>query len=388
MSENRLSYLYYRHIDGTITTAEKEEFNSLLAHPDNEAALKTLMEESWATFPASKPIFNAEESNRIWQAVLPQRATPRIPATRTVRYWWAAAAAVLISASTWFLINKSIRTPATQTQANAIILPGSNKATLTLGDGRTITLDSTTQSLSDVNGVKIFNFSGGTLSYQDQASGNNSSAISYNTLSTPRGGQYQLVLPDGSKVWLNAASSIRFPSAFNERERKVTVTGEAYFEVAANSQSPFFVDTRAVVLQVLGTSFNINTYENEEAEKLALASGSVRITSKKDTKHTVLLTPGMQAVASDQQLATQPADIAKIISWKNGVFTLDNASLPEVMRQLERWYDIQVVFEGPVPGVKIGGKIDRGVTLNEMLESLTEMEIKYRMQNRTLTILK
>ena len=217
-----------------------------------------------------------------------------------------------------------------------------------------------------------------------------------NTMQVPRGGQYQLTLPDGTKVWLNAASSISYPTAFTGRERKVTIMGEAYFEVAKKPGMPFHVKIgdRAEVL-VLGTSFNVNAYENEADIRATLLDGSIKIERKEKG---LVLTPGQQAQLSAGPPATAAggtirvvdhADIDKVMAWKNGYFNFDDTHFNEAMRQLERWYDIEVVYENGIPDIPLGGETSRNLKLSDLLKGLKGAGVNFRLEHgRRLVVLR
>jgi ferric-dicitrate binding protein FerR (iron transport regulator) len=207
-------------------------------------------------------------------------------------------------------------------------------------------------------------------------------------MATPKGRQFQLVLPDGSKVWLNAASSIRYPVAFNNKERRVEVSGEAYFEVAHDKTKPFQVQTKEQQVQALGTSFNINAYADEPIEKTTLLEGSVKVNSisqKQTVTHqplSAILTPGQQArIDNNNQLlsiANNQSEAA--IAWKNGYFNLENIPFDQMMKQLERWYDIQVEYENGVPDLHFVGGLSRNITLAALLRSLQVSEVHFKME--------
>jgi ferric-dicitrate binding protein FerR (iron transport regulator) len=205
-------------------------------------------------------------------------------------------------------------------------------------------------------------------------------------MSTPRGGQYQLTLADGSQVWLNAESSITYPTAFNGNDRKVSITGEAYFEVAKDKKKPFRVDIGPATIEVLGTHFNMNTYKDEQTNKTTLLEGSVRI----KTVHTSLtLRPGQQGQynprTNNLSLAVHP-DVEQAVAWKNGVFNFNNVKLEEAMRQIARWYDVQVVYEKTIPATTFGGKMGRDLKLSQVLKLLGEMGIQFRIEGKKLIV--
>ncbi|HVK49133.1 MAG TPA: FecR domain-containing protein, partial [Pseudobacter sp.] len=208
----------------------------------------------------------------------------------------------------------------------------------------------------------------------------------FNSMSTPKGRQYNLTLPDGTQVWLNSESSIRYPTVFNGKERRVEVTGEAYFSVSRNNKMPFIVNVdRQADIQVLGTEFNVNSYANEASINTTLLEGSVRV---KANKLSQILTPGQQAqVGQDKKIRlVKDVDIDKVIAWKNGYFNFNDADLHEIMRQLERWYDIEVVYAKPVQPVEFRGKLERSLSLSQVLEGLQLMQVKFRIEGRKVII--
>jgi len=263
------------------------------------------------------------------------------------RSWlrYAAAVLLLIGAATLFFL-RAPKTPAPVAE----ILPGGNKAILTLANGNTISLDQTAEeNIAQQGNSRISKMAGGQLVYRPQGA---TTTTEYNTLTTPRGGQYQLVLPDGSKVWLNALSSVRFPAAFTGKERKVTIQGEVYFEVAANEQAPFQVSiaNSPTSIEVLGTHFNISAYTDDPFIKTTLLQGKVRVSSE----GAVLLQPGQQAVLRNSP-GKQPvsllkaADTEAAVAWMNGYFQFQQADVKIVMQQIARWYDVSISYEGKIP---------------------------------------
>jgi ferric-dicitrate binding protein FerR (iron transport regulator) len=251
--------------------------------------------------------------------------------------------------------------------------PGSDRAILTLADGTKITLDSTGDGkIAQQGGTKVIKL-GGQLAYTASPSGE----VLYNTISTPKGGQYQVVLPDGTKVWLNAVSSLRFPTTFSGSERTVELDGEAYFEVTSKAtaeHAPFRVNVNNMRVEVLGTHFNVMAYQDETAMKTTLLEGRVRVTStpgQGDDARSVVLTPGQQAsVGSTARVQVQTVDVDEAVAWKNGLFQFNNASLSTVMRQAARWYDMEVVYEGNVKDESFTGTVPRMEHLSGLLKVL------------------
>lgn len=318
-------------------------------------------------------------------------SVPRIPFLR--KWGWVAAAVLILAVGITTAVvmssdqrqNKS-GTGLTQTAASDI-LPGTNRAILTV-DNKRIDL------ASDKTGIRV----GETIAYNDGEK--LSDAGKTLMLATPNGGQYQLVLPDGTKAWLNAASSIRFPSVFSTGKREIKVTGEVFMEVAKDKSKPFFVDVNGqVTVQVLGTSFNINSYSDEGEIRTTLIEGSVKVSNSVSDQ--VILKPGYQAAVAyaDRQLSpasqtksnnrvlVQSADLSETLAWKNGLFSFNNADLRSVMKQLERWYDINVQYEGKNSSIVVDGKIFRNVKLSDVLEFLGKLGLKYRIEGKTLIVL-
>lgn len=327
-----------------------------------------------------EPIINAIIHS---QAAAPARVR-RIPVF--VRFASAAAiiAAVATSVVLWQHQSPSVKNG--QLAANDIA-PASNKAVLTLADGSTIVLDSAaTGHLTRQGGSEVIKGSGSlTYSHSQPAT---AGVMQYNTLSTPRGGQFNLVLPDGSHVWLNAASSIRYPVAFAGKERHVEVSGEAYFEIATNASAPFTVHTAQQDIQVLGTSFNLNAYADEGATRTTLIDGSVKVTAQQQTAGYVLK-PGQQLQVQDNHVNLIPdVNIQQVVAWKNGQLDMNNLDIKALMRQLSRWYDVEVVFEGALPAGRFGGLLDHKVYLSNIVEVLESQGIRCRLEGKTLHISK
>jgi ferric-dicitrate binding protein FerR (iron transport regulator) len=258
-----------------------------------------------------------------------------------------------------------------------------NVATLTLSDGSTVRLDSTLKGVIKESGIEIANDARGNLTYVVKDNEGTNFSEAYNTISTPRGGTYKILLPDGSKVWLNAASSLRFPLSFVKNTRKVELTGEGYFEVA-KSNKKFLVVANNAAVEVLGTHFNVNSYNNEASTNITLLEGSVKVLS---SNATALLKPGEQGEVKAQGNVIRvrnDIDTESLIAWKEGSFKFSNTDLKAIMRQLERWYDIDV-DESSIPDKKFNGTISRDVKLSEVL-SMIELtsNLKFKIEGRSL----
>jgi transmembrane sensor len=247
--------------------------------------------------------------------------------------------------------------------------PGTNKAMLILGDGTTVALDSAKNgTLAKQGYTQVLKVGGGELTYEPTTVEVGDSALVYNTVATPRGGEYRVVLPDGSRVWLNAASSIRFPTAFKGKDREVELTGEAYFEVAANPKQPFHVRVNDMQVKVLGTCFDVMAYEDEASITTSLLQGAVRVEQGGASD---LLKPG-QGVSLNRlsgEMKIAPADTDQVVAWKNGLFLFEGVTIDRVMRQLARWYDIEVVYDGQMSKHYSGG-FSRNASLEEVLRVL------------------
>jgi ferric-dicitrate binding protein FerR (iron transport regulator) len=269
-------------------------------------------------------------------------------------------------------------------QVQTDIVPGGDKAILTLADGTRIILDSVANGhLAEQGGVKVIKI-GGQIAYNTQ---NKQQEVLYNTISTPKGGQYQLVLADGTKVWLNAASSLRFPTSFTGKERSVELTGEGYFEVAHDASMAFQVKVKDMKVEVLGTHFNINSYTDEETIKTTLLEGSIKV-QKGDMM--ILLSPGQQAQTTDGQGSVKlekRVDVEAALAWKNGLFHLDGADVKTIGRQIARWYDIEVKCTGNLQSAHLSGEIPRSLNLSQVIEVLETSGIDVKLVGRTLTII-
>ena len=255
------------------------------------------------------------------------------------------------------------------------VSPGNNKATLTLADGSSIILDDVQDgALTQQGGAKIIKI-GDKVSYHTTGK---TSEVEYNTITTPRGGQYQVELPDGSRVWMNAASSLRFPTAFTGKERRVEINGEAYFEVTKNKSMPFIVKVNDAQVEVLGTHFNVMAYDEEGIVNTTLLEGSVKFVSGNKIS---LLKPGQQSqLSKDGQLKLiNDVDVDQAVAWKNGLFVFDNSDLGTVMRQLSRWYDIDVVYRTRNIATSFVGEVPRTSNLSDVLKVI-ELTSKLRFE--------
>lgn len=319
-----------------------------------------------------------EEENL--QAILSAIHHPKnTPKHVVVKYAIAASLVFVLGFGVlYFTKNQSLKD--TQKIANAPkindVLPGKNRAVLTLADGSKIILDDLKEGkISETENLVITKTKDGQLIYKANNINTKTNLVAYNTIETPRGGQYQIFLPDGTKVWLNASSSLKYPERFTSNQRRVTLTGEAYFEVAKDKVHPFIVRTESTSdgqagqeVEVLGTHFNINGYRDEQTIKTTLVEGSVKVSSL-STQNTNILSPGQQSIIGNNSFIIRNVETGDETAWKDNVFIFNNSSLTNILYQLERWYDIKIDYEN-IPNKRYRGMVSRKAKLSEVLHML------------------
>jgi len=308
------------------------------------------------------------------QHALQHQMTSMIRKSNSLKLWpqiiVAAAILIIISIGTFFYLNYLDKPISKQTisKVKNDISPGGNIATLTLADGSKISLtDAENGQLAEQSGIKINKTADGQLVYTVSNSENSSKSLPYNTIETPPGGQYQVNLPDGSKVWLNSASSLRYPVRFTGTERRVEISGEAYFEVAHNSKMPFRVINNSQTVEVLGTHFNIMAYPDESSTNTTLLEGSVKIIKENKSK---IIAPGQQTRVMNGNIDVLSVDVNEAVAWKDGFFMFKNEDIQSIMRQISRWYNLEVQYQGNIPKKFFGVKISRSRNVSEVLEVL------------------
>jgi ferric-dicitrate binding protein FerR (iron transport regulator) len=323
---------------------------------------------------------------------------------KLVNRWWriAAAAAVVLAITTaiWIFNSRtSNQSEIVLAEKNSgdITAPENNQAMITLADGSTVSLESLKNGvLAQQGNVKLMKLADGRVAYET-TSGKINQPLQYNTLVNPRGSKViDITLSDGSHLWLNAGSSITYPVAFAGRERKVAITGEAYFEVAHDPSKPFFVMKDELTVNVLGTHFNVNAYDNEKDIRVTLLEGSVQLRQGTAAANSsVTLRPGQQGVVSvaDQQsenskgiIVNHVPDIDEVMAWKNGVFHFNRTILPVVLRQFERWYNVDVVYKGVVTEKTFSGEMGNDLSLTEALEGLRDLGVRFKIEGRKLIV--
>lgn len=395
MTPERLQLLLNKYLGNNCSAEEEAElmqwYNATNQHP-----------VEWPISHKGEPEeIKARMLSNLQHAIHPSSKV--IPIYRRRSWQIAASLLILLGAGAWFAMNRTstgnavpIITAEAETKP---ILPGGNKATLTLADGTTIVLDTASNTtLAQEGNTRIIKLNNGQLTYKDADKLTTAATGLYNTIRTPNGGQYQVILPDGTHAWLNAASVLRFPITFTGNERKVQLSGEAYFDVAKNSAMPFRVVTineeshELSRVEVLGTSFNVNAYNNEPSIKTTLVDGKVKVSSADTTMRPVILTHSMQAsLYQDQQrsrnIMVREVDTDDVIAWKNGLFNFNNADIKTVMRQIARWYDVEVVYEGNLPNEKFEGEIPRNSTLAEVFKILELSAVHFKVEGRKVTVM-
>ena len=391
--DTRLKEIFQRYTAGQATGDEIRELSSALEKMDDES-LSQLLENYWMEGEGQKiPFFNPVSTRLMLDKILSEpRSEPLeiLPGRKGNLFYirTAVAAAVVLALIitlylSWPGKDRPDRDPAPIAGQNQMPLtPGSNKATVILSDGRIIPLDEASKRSLGQEGGSILVNDQGKLIYRTDGQ---SAEVLYNTVSTPRGGQYQLELADGTIVWLNAASSLVFPTSFPGKERVVELKGEGYFSVAHHAGKPFHVKTGKMDIEVLGTEFNVNAYEDEPSIKTTLIEGIVRVQLGEQS---LQLKPGEQAMGRDGTLqSVGDVDTEEVVAWKNGRFHFEHADIKTVMRQVERWYNVDVDYPQGVPGGHYRGKISRNVTAPQVLKILEESGVRFRIEGRKITVL-
>jgi transmembrane sensor len=382
--------------DEELTSAERITLDEWLTEEANRALFENLKNKDYLL----QKLIEADEVDVEGDKIFLHQKMAKVQSIIKRKAWYrdvatAAAVILVLTAAAFFWLNTR-NTPKNEVAKDNIkkvpqneIVPGQTTASLTLADGKKVVLDSTVTGQLAQQGGMIVENKNGILTYQEKAPASNE--LLFNILSTANGQTYGMVLADGSKVWLNAGASIRYPVAFTGNERKVEVTGEAYFEVAHQANKPFIVHVSdqkggRMDVQVLGTRFNINAYHDEKAIKTTLLEGSVRINLGNSQ---TLLKPGQQAQVSNGITEVfRDANVDATIAWKNGRFNFEDADIDGVMRQLTKWYNIRVVYEGPKPTRKFKGEMERNLTLPQVLKALEiTTGIQFRIEGRTLVIM-
>jgi len=416
---SQIGQLIIKHLQETITTDEAQTLQQwVAANETNRMLFDKLTNSDWLQQAVHD---HAASEARIKERVFAELPDMQITTTGSPKRgwirWMSVAAAVLIIVSIGWYVWQGKTKPEIvaehQTPVATVIPAGGNKATLTLADGTVIDLDKAGNGTIATEGKTTVNKKeDGQLEYKS-VNGSKQAAITYNMLTTPRGGQYQLLLPDGSKVWLNAASSIRYPTAFTGNERRVEITGEAYFEITHDVVKPFRVlilppnggiegGGRGGEVEVLGTHFNINAYGDEQTIVTTLLEGKIKITPVEVVNKVVTAThpvntaraykvinPGEEAQINNKAdiVIRKNVDTESAVAWMKGFFDFHNASIKTVMKQVSRWYSVDVEYTKAMPEQTFEGNIDRNIPLNELLELLQQYgTAKFKIEGRTIKV--
>ncbi|MBS1665573.1 MAG: DUF4974 domain-containing protein [Bacteroidetes bacterium] len=380
MSPQEYIKLYEKYLSGSCTP---EEEAALMRYQDNfkmqDAPRSPLSDQDKAT--------RREIYSRIAQSIGPKTRTVRL------KFWWAAASILLVVIAAVYFTGRQSAKPLAVNKNPDIknttpIKPGTTAATLTLANGSQIVLDDAHNGvLSNSGNTAITKTKNGQLAYVDNGTSATIDPNAKNTLVIPRGGQYMVTLSDSTKVWLNSTSSLTYPIAFTGNERAVTLTGEAYFEVAKNKAHPFIVHTQKMDVKVLGTHFNVDAYEDETDTKTTLLEGSVALSHQSSS---ILLTPGEQGIAGPAAaIRTRKVNTDHVTAWKQGYFVFRGDNIREIMKQISRWYDVDIVYEGNVTDEPFGGTYSRNKDITELLHGLELTElVHFKIEGRRIIVMK
>lgn len=380
MTPEEFITLYEKYISGSCSAAEEQ---LLLAHKDNfkirEESGQYLIDEN-----------DSEVGQKVYQKITETISISEPKTFRIWSKWWAVAAAILVILTAGIVLfdyksNTSIKNEVL-TNVNKI-RPGSNKAILTLSDGSKIELTGTANgSIANQSGVSITKTKDGEIVYTVTNGTGKKAVAVYNNISTPKGGKYELTLPDGTKVWLNAASSLKYPTYFAGKDRKVELEGEAYFEVKKNQKMPFLVRANGATVEVLGTHFNMKAYHDEDVLKTTLLEGAVRLRGKNSV---AVLAPGQQALLyyKGDDINVRQVKTAEAVAWKDGYFIFKETNLRDIMNQISRWYDVEIEYQCDTRDKSFGGIYSKDKDINELLKGLELTKlVHFKIEGRRIVV--
>jgi ferric-dicitrate binding protein FerR (iron transport regulator) len=388
-----ISRLLFKYLQGTLTSNEEFELEKWkLQSAENQQFFDELSKQA-------KPQRNtADELKGSLEERIFNKITAQVPelegnVIRMRSGWWkyaVTAAVVLILFGYSIMTMMQDRRPEQafakiEDTVEDVAAPDGNFASITLASGEKVDLNAATNgTLASQGKVQVLKTADGLIVYK-AATGRIKGKMQFNTLSNPKGSNViGMVLEDGTKVWLNAGSSLTYPVAFIGKERKVSITGEAYFEVAKNKAMPFRITREGMVVEVLGTHFNVNAYGDEPHMKVTLLEGAVKISSGNVSG---LLKPGQQAKVKDNDInVNSDVNVDQVMAWKNGYFSFEKAGIKEVMRQIARWYNIEVTYEGEIPDENFGGELRRNSKLSSVLKVLEKSGVKFRIENNRVIV--
>ncbi|MGQ7855157.1 FecR family protein [Pedobacter sp. WC2501] len=388
--DERLNYLFKKQLADECSTQERQELILLLADQGNDLQAKDLLKDYWETFDEAihPSVFESGQGERMINNLLTDYVYTTSKPVKTFSLWpriaIAAAVMIVVSIAGLYFYNNN-KSEQVVSNLGQNIFPANNGATLTLANGKKINLsDVGSGELAKEGSVIITKTANGKLIYQ--VSGETNQANSINTISTPKGETYQVGLPDGSMVWLNAASSLTYSAKLVvDGKRSVKLDGEAYFEVAKDRRHPFVVQSKGQEVEVLGTHFNINSYADEPNVATTLLEGSVQVSSRKDQKK---IKPGEQATSNGAAIAVALANVEQVVSWTKGDFHLNHVNFKTAMREIARWYNVEVIYDASVPNDMVsGGWISRDQPLSAVLRSIESSGlVKFKVKDRKIYV--
>lgn len=381
-TNSRLAELFKKYVDKTITEEEYAELFVYIRNPETKEQVLAFMDEHNKKVQSDALVHEVDWEGMYANITNPKKSVGR----KRIPIWkYAAAAAVLlvVGFTLYYSVQKSDSVKPLAYYND--IQPGGDKATLTLADGSQIVLDNkNTGQVATEGAISIETDAKGQIVYLVKGNSETESQ-KINTLSTPAGGKFSVVLSDGSKVWLNATSSIKFPAAFAKDERRVEVKGEAYFEIEKDSARPFYVKNGSSEIKVLGTHFNVMAYPDEYRSELTLLEGSVQFTRSGNSE---LLKPGKQILYTETNTETKQrnANIEEVMAWKNDLFVFNDTNIDEIMKELMRWYDVKIKYEGEKPDISFTGIIPRNANVSKVLKALELTgDVVFGIENNVIT---
>lgn len=407
MDDKKLRRLLFQYLNNSINPADCVELLNYLNH--NPEKVAEILNDHNIDI-SEGPAFGNIQANQVFQRIITDSRFTGAAADELItpkkygsiisliqKPWFSVAALVLIGCFVTLLKNRqspvAIKNKVVVNKSQPVIVPGSNKAVLRLANNQVILLSSSKNGVLARSGsLNVRKVNDGKLVYQAAQTADAASEVKQqshlNTLSVPNGGQYQVVLEDGTKVWLNSASSLTYPDAFTGADRQVKLTGEAYFEVAKNPNKPFYVNVNNEQIRVLGTHFNITAYDNDDDITTTLLEGSVRVTKNNTT---VLLKPGQQSVSmnNSDRIRVADADVEQVMAWKHGYFIFNDENIQDIMKRVSRWYDVDVVYDGGIKDQQFGGTYDRSKSITELTKYLEKLgKVHFKIEGRRIIVMK
>lgn len=393
MEKSRLKHLFELYFKKAATTSERDELMMYIANSKSDEPLEAEMMDLYTLHHKKNdktglPVISSQKEADIINHILNNNDS-RLGNVgfKKMRTWHLVAASLFIIMCSGLLVwqpHKSIK------EFDSVrIAPGGNKAVLTLDNGAQIVLDEAKRGeIANSHGVRVLKDADGKLIYEISAASGNGGRNAFHTISTPRGGQYQLKLPDGTQVWLNAASSLKYPVSFASSHREVELDGEGYFEVAKNPAAPFKVITPRQEITVLGTHFNVNAYQDEYQVLTTVLEGSVRVNPKYQMRNGVrrfeVLKVNQQSALNlnNNEIKVSEVDAMVSVAWKIGKFQFQGTHISEVMRQWSRWYNVDFKYQGKLPDIRLSGEVNRNVDATEALDILNFFDLKYLLERQ------